>query len=38
MAQMVKNLLANAGDIGDANLSWGDPLEKEIATHSSTLA
>ena len=38
MAQMVQNLLANAGDIGDVSLSWGDLLEEEIATHSSTLA
>ena len=38
MAQMVKNLLTNAGDIGDVSLSWGDLLEEEIATHSSTLA
>ena len=30
---MVKNPLANAGDVG-----WEDPLEKEMATHSSILA
>ena len=30
---MVKNPLANAGDLG-----WIDPLEKEMATHSSILA
>ena len=32
---MVKNLLVNAGDIGD--LDWEDPLEEELATHSSIL-
>ena len=30
---MVKNPPANAGDVG-----WEDPLEKEMATHSSILA
>ena len=37
---MVKNPPANAGDIRDMVLSLGpeDPLEKEIATHSSILA
>ena len=30
---VVKNPLANAGDLG-----WIDPLEKEMATHSSILA
>ena len=34
---MVKNLPANAGDVGLIPGS-GDPLEKEMATHSSTLA
>ena len=34
---MVKNLLANAGDIGSIPGSK-DFLEKEMATHSSTLA
>ena len=29
------NLPANAGDAGS---SWEDPLEKEMATHSSILA
>ena len=40
MAQPVKNLLANAGDRETQFLSlgWEDPLEKEMATHSSTLA
>ena len=33
---MVKNLPANARDMG--SLSQEDPLEKEIATHSSVLA
>ena len=33
---MVKNLPANAGDTGDTG-SNQDPLEKEMATHSSIL-
>ena len=32
-----KNLPANAGDAGSI-LGWEDPLEKEMATHSSILA
>ena len=34
---MVKNLPANAGDARDwvQSLGWEDPLEKEMATHSS---
>ena len=34
---VVKNLPANAGDTGDADqpLGWVDPLEEDIATHSS---
>ena len=28
---------SNAGDLGSI-LGWEDPLEKEMATHSSTLA
>ena len=37
---VVKNLPANAGDLRDTVWSLGqeDPLEKETATHSSTLA
>ena len=37
---MVKNLLANAGDIRDKGLSLGqeDPLEEGMANHSSILA
>ena len=37
---VVKNLLANAGDVKDASSIPGleDPLEKEMATHSSILA
>ena len=37
---MVKNPPANAGDTGDAGSILGreDPLEKEMATHSSILA
>ena len=37
---MVKNMPANAGDIRNAVGSLGqeDSLEKEMATHSSTLA
>ena len=34
---MVKNLPAKAGDM-DLILGWIDPLEKEMATHSSILA
>ena len=33
MAQTVKASAYNAGDLG-----WEDPLEKEMATHSSILA
>ena len=35
----VENLPANAGDAGDegSTLGQGDPLEKEMATHSSIL-
>ena len=37
MALLVKNLPANAGDVRDAGSILGqkDPLEKEMATHSS---
>ena len=37
---MVENLPANAGDIRDAGLIPGseDPLEEDMATHSSILA
>ena len=37
---MVKNPPATAGDIRDAGLipDWEDPMEKGMATHSSTLA
>ena len=36
----VKNLPANAGDSRDTGSipRWEDPLEKEMATHSSVLA
>ena len=34
---MVKNHPTNAGDAGLIT-GWEDPLEKEMATHSSTLA
>ena len=39
MAQVVKNPPANAGDAGDSGLIPGskEPLEKEMATHSSVL-
>ena len=37
MAQMVKNLPAMQGTPVQS-LGWEDPLEKEIATHSSILA
>ena len=33
---MVKAFTYNAGDRG--SLGWEDPLEKKMATHSSTLA
>ena len=37
---MIKNLPANAGDIETQirSLGWEDPLEKEMAVHSSILA
>ena len=37
---MVKNLLANAGDIKDVGLipGWEDPLKVGMATHYSILA
>ena len=37
MVLLVKNPPANAGDTGSI-LGWEDPLEKEMATHSSILA
>ena len=37
MALVVKKLPANAGDLGSIP-EWEDPLEKEMATHSSILA
>ena len=36
VAQTVKESAYNAGDLGSIP-GWGDPLEKEIANHSSTL-
>ena len=40
MVLVVKNLPANARDVRDVSpvLGWEDPLEKEMATHSSILA
>ena len=37
---VVKNLPASAGDAGGMGLilGWEDPLEEEMATHSSILA
>ena len=38
---VVKNLPTSAGDVPEVwvqSLGWGDPLEKEMATHSSILA
>ena len=37
---LVKNSAANAGDVRDGvwSLSWEDPLEEEMTTHSSILA
>ena len=37
VAQMVKRLLA-MWETRVRSLGWEDPLEKEMATHSSTLA
>ena len=37
VAQTVKNLLAMQ-ETQDRSLGWEDPLEKEMATHFSTLA
>ena len=37
VAQLVKNLPA-VRETWDRSLGWEDPLEKEMATHSSTLA
>ena len=37
MAQMAKNLPAMQ-ETGVRSLGWEDPLEKAMATHSSTLA
>ena len=36
---VVKNPTANAGDTGNegSTLGWEDPLEEEMATHSSIL-
>ena len=40
MALVVKNLPANTGELEShiQSLGWEDPLEKEMATHSSILA
>ena len=38
VAQLVKNIPANAGDTETQRvrpLGWGDPLQKEMAIHSS---
>ena len=35
---MVKNLPASAGEMQVLSLGWGDPVEEEMATHSSFLA
>ena len=37
VAQTIKNLLANAGDLGSI-LGLEDPLERNMTTHSSILA
>ena len=34
----VKSLPDNAGDVGVQSLGWENPLEREMATHSSILA
>ena len=40
MALVVKNFLANAGDLRDMGSipGWKDPLEEGMATHSSILS
>ena len=43
VALVIKNLPANAADVGDVGgfdpwISWEDPLEEGMATHSSILA
>ena len=40
MERYIKNLPANEGDARDKGSlpGWEDPLEKEVATHSSILA
>ena len=40
MAQLIKNMLDNAGDAREEGLPLGqeDPLQKEMATHYSILA
>ena len=38
VAQMVKHLPAKAGEVGLIFLGQEDPLEKQMATHSSILA
>ena len=40
VALVIKNLLANTGDLGKAGLipEWEDPLEVGMATHSSIFA
>ena len=38
VAQTVKVSAYSAGDPGFLSLGWEDPLEKEMTTHSSTLA
>ena len=39
MALVVKNLPANSGhEIRVQSLGWEDPLEEEMATHSSVIA
>ena len=37
MGSNSKESACNAGDLGSIP-RWGDPLEKEVATHSSVLA
>ena len=38
MALVVKNLLANAGNVRDGGLGRKDPLEEDKATHLGFLA
>ena len=38
VALVVKNLLADAGNVRNGGLGWKDPLEEDKATHLGFLA